>query len=86
MATIAVNLSTEARTANLEANTQLAGIMASVLGYESFIRYFRLNSTTIGIINSVYQAASAVGALFNFYLPNKFGRKHSCISFHRQGV
>lgn len=33
-----------------------------------------MDSNTIGAFNSAYYAAAAAGSLFNWYLPNKFGR------------
>ncbi|KAF2273803.1 MFS transporter [Westerdykella ornata] len=54
-------------------------ITASVLAYNSFIQYFELNNDTIGAMNSAYQAAAALGALSNFYLPNRLGRLRTII-------
>lgn len=64
--------------------TNTTGVTASVLAYESFLIYFSLDSVTIGAINSSYQAASVVGALLNFWLPNKYGREHTFIHMDMQ--
>jgi predicted MFS family arabinose efflux permease len=45
-----------------------------VLAYESFLTYFKLDANTIGAFNAAYYAASAVGSLVNWYLPDKIGR------------
>jgi MFS family permease len=45
-----------------------------VLAYTSFLKYFNLDSTTIGAMGSAYYAGAVVGMGSNWYLPNKYGR------------
>jgi predicted MFS family arabinose efflux permease len=47
------------------------------LAYASFIEYFSLNGNTIGAFNSAYYAASGIGTVMNWYLPNEVGRLQS---------
>lgn len=54
-----------------------SGVVTSVLGYPAFIEYFQLDASTIGAFGSTYYAGSIIGALFNWWIPDKFGRKAS---------
>ncbi|KAK6380737.1 hypothetical protein LTS17_004937 [Exophiala oligosperma] len=61
-----------------------SGVTTSILGYNHFLEYFTLDSTTIGAFNSAYYGGAAVGCMLNWYLPNKIGRLRtiqvSCIT------
>lgn len=45
-----------------------------MLGYEAFLTYFKLDSTTIGAMGSAYYAGAVLGMATNWYIPNRFGR------------
>ncbi|KAK6380205.1 hypothetical protein LTS17_005394 [Exophiala oligosperma] len=49
-------------------------ITTSVLAYDSFLTYFKLNSNTIGAFNSTYYATCTIGNVILWYLPDKIGR------------
>jgi MFS family permease len=51
-----------------------SGCTTSILGYPSFIEYFKFNANTLGALGSVYYAGNAIGSLLMTYLADKFGR------------
>jgi MFS family permease len=51
-----------------------SGLTTSIIAYPEFIEYFDFDSTTLGLLNSVYYAGNFVGASLNAWLPDKFGR------------
>lgn len=56
----------------------MTGCTTSILGYESFLNYFELDSVTIGAFGSAYYGGSIVGMMMNWY----FSLRSSCIPEH----
>jgi hypothetical protein len=45
----------------------VTGCTTSILGYESFLEYFDLDSVTIGAFGSAYYGGTIVGMMMNWY-------------------
>lgn len=77
MATILVCEKEKMANRKLHRPKYVAGITTSVLAYESFLTYFKLNNDTIGAMNSTYYGACVIGNVVLWYLPDKIGRIRS---------
>ena len=51
-----------------------SGCTTSILGYPSFIEYFRFNASTLGALGSVYYAGNFTGNFIMLLVADKFGR------------
>ncbi|KAF2122238.1 MFS transporter [Lophiotrema nucula] len=51
-----------------------SGCTTAILGYTSFLEYFKLDATLIGAFNSAYYGGSFIGCVMNWWLPDAIGR------------